>query len=189
MLEWLKNIWCPILCNNQHKHQNFLFVATPLRGHRISGFNFCRFTVLWEVAPFFDPNSWDDRKKRFICDNFTTYSGGSRISRGGGANNWIYLSRFLPKTAWKWKKLDKGDARDAPRISNDINYHVNQTMMVKIRLQANRECSWFRKFIVENEAHSKTCNRRTFHCTANPRHRRTPHCTVKLVIGGHPTAQ
>ena len=36
-------------------------------------------------------------------------SGGSRICqrRGGGATSY-YWARFLPKTAWKWKKLDRG---------------------------------------------------------------------------------
>ena len=47
--------------------------------------------------------------RAMIINNWKTFKGGSRISEGTPTPEFraktYYLVRFLPKTAWKWKKL------------------------------------------------------------------------------------
>ena len=55
------------------------------------------------------------------------WSGGSGISQTQPAHELgaktYYLTRFLPKSAWKWKKLDReGDASLAPSRSANVFY-------------------------------------------------------------------
>ena len=73
-----------------------------------------------------------------FCGKFyvfgAVYSDGSSISQtGGGAPTseieakTYYLSRFLSKTAWKWKKLDRGRVPSAP-LDPPMVYDLRKTL-------------------------------------------------------------
>ena len=79
-----------------------------------------------------------------VVDQLTVADPGFPMRGGGqprslGAKTY-YLARFLPKTAWKWKKFDRGNASLVPPLDPPMIKHFAWVLLLKIK---NTHRQWF----------------------------------------------